>query len=977
MTLRSNTALFNEQTRVQVNRLDAGHGRFINRSKPVQFFFENRSYWGYEGDTVASALAANGQFVLSRSFKYHRARGAMTMAGQDAHTLVQVPGNPNALADCVPISDGLRVQPVNVFGKLMRDRAAVLGRFSRFLPVGFYYKAFYRPKGAWEYWAKLFRPMTGLGTLDTDFKGARHDKRYRFFDVVVVGGGPAGMAAALEAARGPKTVLLVDENSVLGGSCNYLGYHERAYELDLCSAMVDELEQSENVTIMTNAVCNGWFADNWVPVVQGNTLHKVRATDVVLATGVLEQPSIFRNNDLPGVMMSSAALRLINQYGVQPGKKAVVLTSNEQGYETAIALLEAGVEVAAVVELRETVPSGERIKDFEGRGIPIKVGRTIYSASGNASNTHVCGVELASFDGTDSVTPTGEYIEVDLVCMAVGFMPTYQLACQAGAQLNYDDRTSAFSIKGLPSGLHIAGAVNGVFQTGNVIRDGRRAVKNALRGGLITDQSDVIDEGQSPNAPWPIVVHPKGKEFVDTDEDLQISDLINATKDGYIDIQLVKRYSTCGMGPSQGRQSALAAARIIANATQKSVAETGVTTARPPFGAETLAQSAGRSFYPRRLTSMDSCHRKAGATMMLAGAWERPAFYGNKTDLEQAVRREVHAVRNGVGLIDVSTLGGLEIRGPDAGELINRLYTWGFVKQPVGRARYALMTDEAGVVIDDGVACRFSDTHYYVTATTSGVDRVYRAMLKWNAQWRLDVDIANVTGAWSAVNLAGPQARSVLSRACNDVDLKPESFGYMEIRQGTVAGIPSRMLRVGFVGELGFEIHVPQQYGRALWESLMSAGADASIVPFGVEAQRVMRLEKGHIIIGQDTDAMSNPLEVQMQWAVSNKKPFFVGGRSLLELEKRGIKRKLVGFRLDPGVTTVPLENQLVLEGDAMIGRVTSSVLSPTLGHVIGLAYVPYNYADATFCIKCSDKRVTAEIVPTPFYDPENKRQLL
>ena len=374
-------------------------------------------------------------------------------------------------------------------------------------------------------------------------------------------------------------------------------------------------------------------------------------------------------------------------------------------------------------------------------------------------------------------------------------------------------------------------------------------------------------------------------------------------------------------------------------------------------------------------------HIESGAEMLQAGAWFRPAFYKQDNITRQdAINAEVRNVRNNVGLVDVSTLGGLEVRGPDAGEFLNRFYTFGFVKQPVGRARYALLTNEAGVVIDDGVACRFGDNHYYVTATTGGVDRVYQNMLKWNAQWRLDVDVANVTSAYCGVNIAGPNARRVLETVCNDVDLSSAAFPYMGVRIGSVDGIPARLIRVGFVGELGYEIHVPQQYGEALWDALIKAGSEHSIKPFGIEAQRVLRLEKGHIIIGQDTDAMSNPNEVQMNWAVSKKKPFFVGGRTLNELEKKPSLRSLVGFIVNDMDSPIPQESHLILEGNQMTGRVTSCSYSPTLEKAIGLAYVSPSSATngSSIVIKSSNGiLVCATVVGLPFYDPNTARQEL
>lgn len=966
------------------SRLPAPYGTLINRDVAVEFKFENKTINGFDGDTIASALLANKQWLLSRSFKYHRPRGALTMAGQDANTMVQLPSNPNALADKEVIKEGMLVGAQNYTGSLEKDSGALLGLFSRFLPVGFYYKAFFKPRGMWEKWAPLIRKKAGLGIIDQQLKSPYYDKQYKFYDVVIVGGGPAGMQAAIDVAVHDCEVLIVDENPILGGSLNYTRLDAEGIRAkSLRTKLVASIEANSNITVMTNAVCNGWFADNWLPIICGNRLYKVRAIQTILCTGAIEQPALFHNNDLPGVVMSSAAQRLIHLYGIKPGSAAVILTGNNDGYGTALDLYDAGVMIKAIVDLRENPDYDEIARAAVARGITVKTGCAVYAAH-NRKATHITSVDVRKIVSQGVCANDGEIIDCDLLCMSVGYTPAYQLACQAGGQLSYDDQSAMFTLSSCPDTLHLAGSVNSLWQIDDVLAEATRAAAMASNALGLSDLAigDAIPKGNiSPNHPWPIFPHPKGKEFVDYDEDLTIADIINATADGYEHIQLVKRYSTCGMGPSQGRHSALAAARIVAAATHRTVAQTGVTTARPPFSAEQLGHSAGRSFYPARRSNMHYRHIEAGAEMLQAGAWFRPAFYqqGNITR-QDCINAEVSNVRNNVGLVDVSTLGGLEVRGPDAGEFLNRFYTFGFVKQPVGRARYALLTNEAGVVIDDGVACRFGDNHYYVTATTGGVDRVYQNMLKWNAQWRLDVDIANVTSAYCGVNIAGPNARRVLEKVCTNIDLSSVAFPYMGVRSGSVDGIPARLIRVGFVGELGYEIHVPQQYGEALWDALMKAGNDHAIRPFGIEAQRVLRLEKGHIIIGQDTDAMSNPNEVQMSWAVSRKKPFFVGGRTLSELEKKPSLRGLVGFVVNDTDSPIPQESHLILDGDQMTGRVTSCSYSPTLEKVIGLAYVsPSSSANGSAIVIKSSNGVLvgATVVGLPFYDPNTARQEL
>ena len=965
------------------HRLPAPAGLLIDRDTPIEFRFEGRGYRGYAGDTIASALAANGVKVLSRSFKYHRPRGILTMAGQDANTLVQLEHEPNVLADRHPISEGLEVRAQNVFGSLNRDWGALLGVIGRFMPVGFYYRAFFRPSGVFErIWEPIFRKTTGLGTVNLKTPHGYYDKAYGFYDVAVVGGGPAGLSAALVAARAGASVLLVEENPVLGGALGYARFDvEGERGARLREELVREVAAEPGIEVMTDALCNGWFADNWLPVIHGNRLTKVRAGEVVLAAGALEQPAQFRNNDLPGVMMGSAAQRLIRLYGVRPGARAVVAAGNRFGYEVALDLIEAGVEVAAVVDQRPAPEPDPVMEAVLARGLRVLSGHAVVEAAAAPGKRGVAGAVIDRILGEGQTAGQPERIPCDTIAMSVGFTPTYQLALQAGARLDYDDASAMFSISGLPEHLHLAGSMNGRHDLDAVVADGRRAGWRAAQGaGLEPGEMppSVPADGAGVNAPWPIFSHPGGKDFVDFDEDLQVKDILNAAADGYSELELVKRFSTVGMGPSQGRHSALATARLIAKASGRTVAETGVTTARPPFAGEKLGVLAGRSFEPERVTAMHHRHLEAGAQMMTAGLWWRPAYYGPKARREACIREESLAVRENVGLIDVSTLGGLEIRGPDAAEFLNRIYTFAYLKQPLGRARYVLMTDEAGTIIDDGVACRFRDDHFYVTATTSGAERVYLSMLWWNAQWRLEVDISHVTAAYAAVNLAGPKAREVLAKLTDDVDVSAEAFPYMGLREGRVAGIPARLIRIGFVGELGYEVHLPMSQGEALWDAVMDAGREFGIKPFGLEAQRVLRLEKGHIIIGQDTDAMTFPHEVDMAWAIAKKKPFFVGGRSIEQRLRQPMKRKLVGFTIEDSDISAPDESNVVLRGGEVVGFVTSVARSPALGKVIGLAYVHPDDAELgkTIQIKLDSGQVVEATVASPqFYDPDNTRQ--
>lgn len=952
------------------DRLPLPSGLLLDRSRPLSFTFEGQRYAGFEGDTIASALAAGGRSTLSRSFKYHRPRGILGMAGHDVNSFVQVGDEPNVRGDRHRVTDGLVVSGQNYSGSLDSDRYAALGMFDRFLPVGFYYKSFFRPN--WSYFEPSVRKMAGLGRLNPKAGHGAFDKAYDFCDVAVIGGGPAGLAAAAEAARAGAETLLIDEWPALGGS---LLYDRIAVDREEAGALRTRLVEDVNAAaarIMTETAVSGLFEQGWIAALRGNRLYKIRAKHVVLATGQFDQPAIFRNNDLPGIMFSSAAQRLMALYAVKPGNRAVVLTANEMGYGAALDLHEAGIEIAAIIDLRASA-NAPLAASARMRGLRVVANSMIVEAHGG----RVEAITIADFADRRPGAKR-EKIACDLVVMSTGVMPATNLGAHLGAALSYDPQVAMHRLLRTPADISICGSANCVFAPRAVLADGARAGAAAATAALGRPRREGAPTedrtAREITHPWPIAEHKDGKDFVDFDEDLQVKDIRRSIRDGYDDIQLLKRYSTVGMGSSQGRHSNVNAIRIAADETGRPPDAIGTPTFRPPLVPEKFGHMAGRAFEQVRLTAMHHRHVELGATMMVAGLWYRPAYYGARENIAD----EVLAVREGVGIIDVSTLGGLDIRGPDAAEFVDRMYTWAYANQPVGRARYALMCDQTGVVIDDGVACRFHQNHFYLTATTGAVDQVYRQMTWWNAQWRLDVDIAAVTAAYAGVNVAGPKSRDVLTTLDTDIDLTAAAFPYMNVRTGKLAGIPVRILRVGFVGELGFEIHAPSPMGEALWDRLMEAGKPFGMRPFGVEAQRVMRLEKGHIIVGQDTDGLTHPGECGMEWALAKKKPFYIGKRSVDLQMAKGVQRRLVGFTLVEPDAPCPKECHLVINGDRITGRVTSAVYSPSLGKVVGLAYVPPAKAEpgSRFAIRIEAGRmIEAEVVPIPFYDPKNARQ--
>lgn len=957
-------------------RLGQVLGEWIDRSRMIDFTFEGTHFYGYPGDTVSSALWASRQYVLGRSFKYHRPRGILSFANHDINALMQSGQQLSVRADVTLLDDGMVLSAVNTSGGVMHDRASVLNFFSAFLPVGFYYKAFHS-KRLFPFWERVIRSISGLGKLDFSTPHIRTAKRYDFCDVLVIGGGVSGLSAGLAAADAGADVVIVDENARVGGAGGYQvgGDVSRIEKIQSLSKSVVE---HPRIRVYTETLAAAYYVDGWVPLVDGGRLTKMRARATIVASGAYEQPAVFRNNDLPGVMLASAAQRLIYRYAVKPLMRAIVLVANNDGYRAAVDLIEHGVTVKAIIDLREHYTENQLTQTLKTQGVAIFTQHCIYEAV-NLGGHGVTAAIVCPLDANGLPNlRLKQTIACDGIVMSVGWAPAANLLYQAGTKMRFDEHLQQFVPDILPPGVFACGRVNGVFELTQKLLDGHRAgLEAAAYLGLIEKaEIKIVPESECPSHPWAIVEHPAGKNFVDFDEDLQYKDFVDAIGEGFDNIELLKRYTTVGMGPSQGKHSNMNALRILARITGKSPGEVGTTTARPFFHPVPLSHLAGRGFTPERRTPLHSRHAAMGAKFMLAGAWQRPEYYARSLDRSECIRTEVEKVRNSVGIIDVSTLGKLEVRGADAAEFLERVYTGRYSNLKVGMTRYALMLDEVGIVIDDGVIARLSTNHFYFT-TTTGSTNIYRELSRLNTIWRLDCGIVNLTGARSAINLAGPFAREVLAKL-TEMDLSSTAFPYLGVREGIIADIPAILMRVGFVGEWGYEIHVAAESVPALWDALLEAGKNFDIMPFGVEAQRLLRLEKGHLIISQDTDALTTPREVNLSWAVKMDKPFFIGQRSLQAIATQPLKQKLVGFMLESFSETPPQECNLVIENNDIAGRVTSIAFSPALKRFIGLAYVKPEMAEKSnyFSIRLSDgSLVKAIVTPTPFYDPDNLRQ--
>jgi sarcosine oxidase, subunit alpha len=873
------------------------------------FEFDGKKIEAHAGDSVASALYRAGRRIFTRSFKYHRPRGLLCVAGRCPNCLMNVDGTPNVRACVTPAQAGMRVEHQNAYPSLDQDWLAGVQRLDWLMPVGWYYKTMTH-EWSWHAAEGFIRKAAGLGVAPEPGEGSTdYEHGWMHAEVAVIGGGPAGLNAALDLAKGGAQVTLVDDQPELGG---HLRYRKRAGAVPV--ELIAQLRSQPRVEIISGAYCFGLYEGNLLGVLQANPhpgarerLIHLRAKRVVVATGAYEVPFTFENNDLPGVMLSSAAQRLIRLYGVQPGKRAVIVATSAQGEEAAADLRESGVEVVATLEPHQVI-----------------------SAVGSS---HVSAIRAKD----------GEFA-CDLVVMCGQRVPDAGLLNQAGGKLAWNEERGAFLPVDLPLNISAAGEVTGAWI-------GRAA----------------------PLPPQDISF--QKRSFVCFCSDVSACDLRDGISEGFDHIETLKRYTTLTMGPCQGKMCQLAGIGVCAHETGRTMGETGTTTSRPPNPSVSLGALAGARHHPIRRTPMHYAHDESGAVWMDMGEWKRPRYYKSATcSAERAcVDEEYRAVRERVGLIDVSTLGKLDVQGRDAGKLLDKVYTNRFSDLKPGSVRYSVLCDEAGIMLDDGTVSRLAADHYFITTTTGNLDFVQQWLEWWLVGTGWDVHITNVTAGRAAVNLAGPQARDVL-KTLTDCDLSSKAFPYMSCREAEVAGVPSLLLRIGFVGETGWEIHFPAEYGESLWRKLIEAGSGSGIRPFGVEAQRLLRLEKRHVIVGVDTDALSNPYESGMAWVAKLDKDDFIGRNALTRLADAPAQQNLVGFVMQDQV--VPQDGAAILVGGSLAGRVTSARYSPVNGKAVGLAWLAAKSATggAEIDIRVDGRTARARIVAEAFYDPPGAR---
>jgi len=965
-----------------MTRLKPHEHQWIDRTKPIDFRFEGQSYQGFAGDVVTSALWAGGVRMIGRSFKYHRPRGTYSLAGDDVSAMFEDGHRTNLRGDTLSLRAGLDLRSVNTVGGLRHDRLRFTQLLSPMMPVGFYYKAFHTPRILFPFYERQIRKAAGLGRIDPSQRARATPKDYAFHDLLVVGGGPSGLSAALAAADEGVRVILVEQHLRLGGSLAWQRRNDPE-AVDLLNSLVERVTEHANIEVRCGTLLAGCYADHWYALVDEHHLTKLRTKSLIVASGCYEQPAVFQNNDLPGVMLASAAQRLAHLFAIRPFEKCIILAGNRDAYRAALDLQKSGVEITAIVDLRIDGEMTELGSEVEKSSITVYRHHAIYEAIPDRGNTTLQGVRICPIDANGELDPnSAKQLACDGVAVSVGWMPVAGPLYQAGGRFTYDDSLHQLVPTKLPATFFAAGRVRGIFHLPDRLADGQRAGLAAAADLGRTEQAvpkPCVHVGSSPSHPYPIFAHKNKKNFVEFDEDLHLVDFANAHQEGYDNIELLKRYTTVGMGPSQGKLSNMNAVRILARLNGKSINETGTTTSRPFHHPVSLTHLAGRRFHPTRRTPMHPWHEQADAAFVYAGSWLRPEYYpvSGKTR-ETLILEEAQHVRNRLGLIDLGTLGKIQISGPDSALFLERIYTGRFADQKVGTIHYGLACDETGTIIDDGVVARLDENRFYITATTGGAAAFFREMQRWALIWQMQVELVNLTGQLTAMNLTGPKTREVLA-PFTDIDLSDQAFGFGEVREGLVAGIPAKLIRVGFVGELGYEIHLPAAYGQSLWTKLMEAGQPVGIRPFGIEAQRLLRLEKGHPIVSIDTDALTNPYEADLGWAVKEKKEFFVGQRSLAILQQKKQTRQRVGFELPPRHNgPLPEECHLIVEQGEIVGRVTSIAHRSTLGKPLGLAFVRPDMAEpgTALAIRVDQgKLVPATVSSLPFYDPDNRRQ--
>jgi sarcosine oxidase subunit alpha len=995
------------------NGLRTASGGRIDRAQPLRFTFDGQSYEGVAGDTLASALLANGVHLTGRSFKYHRPRGILSAGSEEPNALVTVSRDaarvtPNLRATQVELYEGLAAESQNRWPSLQRDFGRINDRLSAFFPAGFYYKTFMWPRQAWKsLYEPVIRRAAGLGRAPTLADPDRYAHRYAHCDVLVVGAGPAGIAAALAAAESGARVILCDETAEFGGSL----LSESSALIDGGSALewvqqaMASLVKKRDVTLLARTTAFGYFPHNLIGLSERLTDHlasppklqprerlwQVRARSVVLATGAIERPLVFPGNDRPGIMLADSAHTYLQRYGVRVGTRAVVVTCGDDAYQAALALKAAGAEIGAIADLRAEAAGA--LPDAARRaGIEVLAGSTVLGTEGDL---RVSAITLGRVHG-GRVQPA-QRIACDSVLMSGGYNPSVHLFSQSRGKLAWSDSLKAFVPGTSAECERSAGACRGIYDLADVLADGAAAVAAACAGPPDSHRAprrfkvDAVARSCEPYVGALPQTSPPSSDkcFVDWQHDVTTRDLALATREGFESIEHVKRYTTVGMATDQGKTSNLNAMAIVAKSLDVAIPRVGLTTFRMPYTPVTFGSMAGMSrgdlFDPVRTTPTHPWALARGAVFENVGLWKRARYFPRAGEgLHAAVARECRAVRGACGIFDASTLGKIEVVGPDAAEFMNRLYVNNWTTLGAGRSRYGILLREDGFIFDDGVVARTGADRFHVTTTTGGAPRVLALMEDYRqTEWPdLKVWLTSTTEQWAVIAVQGPNSRRVLEPLVEGIDISATALPHMSVARGTICGVPLLLFRVSFTGELGFEINVPADYGLKVWEAVHTAGQTHGITEYGTETMHVLRAEKGYIIVGQDTDGTVTPDDAGLAWAIGKNKADFVGKRSLERASMKAAHRKqLVGLRtkdaglvLDEGAQVAEKPGQR--PPMALIGHVTSSYASSVLGHSIAMAVIEGGRSrlGQTLFVPMPGGDLEVEVTSPIFYDPAGAR---
>ena len=997
---------------MQPNRLDAG-GR-IDRSKPLSFSFNGKVYRGFAGDTLASALLANGVSIVGRSFKYHRPRGIVGAGSEEPNAILQVgtgeSTQPNLRATQVELYEGLTARTTKGWPSVKFDLTAINDAVSRVLGAGFYYKTFMYPRKLWDFYERLIRASAGFGEAPGGPDPDHYEHRNAHCDVLVAGAGPAGLMAALAAGRAGARVIIADEQPEFGGSLLASNDPvEHQFATDWVAEVVAELDRMPEVIRLPRSTVFGYYDQNFLTIVErctehlGERLHteirqrewRVRARRVVLAQGAIERPLVFSNNDRPGVMLASAVSTYINRYAVCPGRHAVIFTNNDGAYQTALDLRGAGGHVEAVVDCRRE-NGGALAQQVRDAGIPVMTGCIVADVRGRRK---VRAADVLEWTG-DAKSPLVnlQSIACDLIAVSGGRNPAVHLHSQAGGAITWDGAQHCFVPGESFQAAVSAGAGNGASSLEQCLAEGAEAGRSAaakcgFEAAAVTPPATESIQHEALLPLWSVPAIKDAdscpKQFLDFQNDTTVADVRLAVREGYRNVEHVKRYTALGFGTDQGKLGNINGMAVLAECLGLPIPAVGTTTFRPSYTPVAFGVCAGEGvgelYDPVRKTALHQLHVDAGAPFEVVGQWLRPWYFPKAGEgMHAAVARECLATRSSVGMMDASTLGKIDVRGPDAVTFLERIYTHDIAKMKIGRCAYGILLGEDGMVMDDGVMARLDEQRFYLTTTTGGAANVLSWLELWlQTEWpELEVYLTSMTDHFSTIAVAGPNSRKALQKLGCSVDLERDAFSFMTVKSATLAGMPVQLFRVSFSGELAFEVNIDSNYAFDMWQAIAAAGEEFDITPYGTETMHVLRAEKGFVIVGQDTDGSATPVDLGMTWLLSKDKDF-LGKRSLARSDcLRKDRKQLVGLLSVDGETVIPEGAQLVEDPDEpmpvpMCGHVTSSYASARLGQPIALGLVASGRTrkeETVYAVPADGRRIPAKIVSPVFYDPKGDR---